>query len=170
MAVVAIVVVALLTSSSASPGPSERAGPQAAAASLVGSAGGVATTSVGPQAAGTSRASVSSTRTALATLPPLTPIGCHGLDPAPCSAIVTAAVGRLPATAPPVISVGAWGSLLCGDGRDCPASRFAGYHPLGSAVVSFGPDRLAAWVNVAAPDPGGVCPCGVIAWIIRWGS
>lgn len=98
-------------------------------------------------------------------------IDCHDAGIVPCGEIAGAAVKELPAEAPAVESVGVWTSILCRDTTDCPAFRFEGYRPLGSAIVSFGPGLPQAWVNVVepAPDTGRArVPGEVQAWIIHW--
>ncbi|MGZ8527689.1 MAG: hypothetical protein ACXWWR_02760 [Candidatus Limnocylindrales bacterium] len=100
-------------------------------------------------------------------------IHCHGTSVGRCSLVVIAAVGQLPSDVPPVEAIAVWDSILCGSDADCPSSRFRGYRPLGSAIVSFGPDQPRAWVNVVepAPHPGRVwVPTDIRAWIIRWGG
>ena len=65
-------------------------------------------------------------------------IDCHDAGIVLCGEIAGEAVEQLPADAPTVESVGVWTSILCRDDQDCPASRFEGYRPLGSAIVRFG--------------------------------
>jgi hypothetical protein len=159
---VALVAAALLASVTASPGPGlpSRHGPAAAASDRAGPTAEPAATS-----AGQAPASV------LVTARPIPPIAatiCHDLGPVRCRAIIVATVRRLPASAPPVVSVAAWGSLLCGDARDCPASRLDNGRSLGSAVVEFGPGRGSAWVNVVAPRSCRHPACRPVAWLIRW--
>ena len=98
-------------------------------------------------------------------------IRCHGTGPERCSQIAFAAIRGLPAEGPPVETVSVWDSIVCGSDEDCPASRFKGYLPLGSAIVSFGRGHPRAWLNVVepAPYPGWVwAPADSRAWIIRW--
>lgn len=98
-------------------------------------------------------------------------IRCHGTGQKRCSQIAFAAIRGLPAEGPPVETVSVWDSIVCGSDEDCPASRFKGYVPLGSAIVSFGRGHPRAWLNVVepAPYPGWVwVPADSRAWIIRW--
>jgi hypothetical protein len=98
-------------------------------------------------------------------------IDCHDAGIVLCGEIASEAIEHLPLDAPEVESVGVWSSILCRDTMDCPAFRFEGYRPLGSAIVSFGLDQPRAWLNVVepAPYPGRVwIPQDVRAWIIRW--
>ena len=98
-------------------------------------------------------------------------IDCHDAGIVLCGEIAGEAVAQLPPDAPEVESVGVWTSILCRDTLDCPAYRFEGYRPLGSAIVSFGSGLPRAWVNVVepAPYPGRAwVPQDVQAWVIRW--
>jgi hypothetical protein len=98
-------------------------------------------------------------------------IDCHDAGIVLCGEIAGAAVKQLPTEAPAVESVGVWTSILCRDTSDCPAFRFEGYRPLGSAIVSFGSGLPVAWVNVVEPAPESgraLVPGDVQAWIIHW--
>jgi hypothetical protein len=98
-------------------------------------------------------------------------IECHVSSLARCNQIANAAVGQMPNDSAPIETVSVWDSILCNSNDDCPSSRFQGYRPLGSAIVSFGPGRRQAWVNVVEPEPfpGWVwVPADNRAWIIRW--
>jgi hypothetical protein len=103
--------------------------------------------------------------------PPRSSIKCHGTSLERCLQIANAAMRQLPSDAPPVETIAVGDSILCSSDADCPPSRFQGYRPLGSAVVSFGPGRPRAWLNVVEPTPfpGWVwVPADSRAWIIRW--
>ena len=98
-------------------------------------------------------------------------IECHDAGIVLCGEIAGEAIEQLPADAPEVRSVGVWTSILCRDSLDCPAFRFVGYRPLGSAIVSFGSGLPRAWMNVVepAPYPGRAwVPQDVQAWVVRW--
>ena len=98
-------------------------------------------------------------------------VDCHDAGIVVCGEVARAAVEQLPTEAPAVESVGVWTSILCRDTADCPAFRFEGYRPLGSAIVSFGSGLPQAWVNVVEPAPESgraLVPGDVQAWIIHW--
>ena len=96
---------------------------------------------------------------------------CHDASPDRCGLIVAAAMKRVRFGAQ-IEGIGVWTALLCHEVLDCPPSRFVGFRPLGSAIVTYGPGQPAAWVNVVEPlpDPGrDPLAVGPVAWIIRWG-
>jgi len=162
---IAIVAAAVIT------GAPTQSGPTTSVASLVDPSAAPSPPTAVPArspASATSGGAAGGALSAPRPIPPVSATECHDISSVRCRTIVVAAVQSLPDEAPRVRSVEAWGTLACGDSRDCPPSRLEDHRALGSAIVTFGPGRAPAMVNVAARTPGSGCPCGIVAWIIRW--
>ncbi len=161
VAVLAVIGVALATSTDRPPAPSGSPGPLAVRAS-----GGPPT----PAARTGEATDRTESGAVVPRLPPPEAIVCHGIDAISCGEVARAAIALLSPDDGVVTAIAAWPTILCNDDLDCPRGRLVGYRPLGSAVVSVA-SGAQAWVNVLepAPYPGRVWdPTSTEAWVLRW--
>jgi hypothetical protein len=97
-------------------------------------------------------------------------LDCHGLAPAVCTRVATAALSVLTPELPAISSAAVYNSLICDSNFDCPRDRLTpDALPLGSVTFSFADGGPSAWINVVqhGPTPSvGQAPAE--AWLIRW--
>jgi hypothetical protein len=96
-----------------------------------------------------------------------TAIECHDVDLAECHRIVRAALRVLPDDLPTVGGADVWGSLVCNDNFDCPATYLRDSEPAGSVVLGFVDGSPAAALNVVDWGYGPSIRLGLRAWIVR---
>lgn len=95
-------------------------------------------------------------------------IDCRDLGRTACLRVARAALGAVPADAPPVLEVRVWTSLLCSDDLECPPGYLADSVPLGSVLVRFTDGGPMAAVNVVDWRPAEGIRLGPRAWLARW--
>jgi hypothetical protein len=96
-----------------------------------------------------------------------TAIACHDVDLAQCHRIVRAALRVLPDDLPTVGGADVWGSLVCNDNFDCPATYLRDSDPAGSVVLGFVDGSPDAALNVVDWGYGPSIRLGLRAWIVR---
>ena len=141
-----------------------------AEATPFGSAGAIASPSLGLQpsalTADQPAASTATPEPAIRSLPD--DIECKGVDYDSCLLLAVAAIRSLPEPVPPIRSASVWKSLLCDSTLDCPPSLLKAVVPLGSVVLTF--DDGTTWMNVVGRRTATATTQGSLrleAWSVR---